>query len=164
MSSVNMSNAGCPTYGICKRCFNSGPVGKVCYLCSTNRETGQTYVFCVVYTKPYGNGGATRLIDAVYLSSILGKQHEVAKADRKVWWCREPQYEPSIEILEFHVARKYNLHYIGIDRATKLANQAFVADMNELHEVFDKEQDYLYATAPIGQQECVERYPEITRK
>ena len=77
--------------------------------------------------------------------AILGKQHEVAKADWKVWWCREPQYELSIELLEFHVTRKYNLHFSGIDRAMKLANPAFVADMNELHEVFDKEQDYLYA-------------------
>ena len=35
------------------------------------------------------------VIDAEWLSSILGRGHKVAKADRKIWWCHIPMEEIS---------------------------------------------------------------------
>ena len=88
-----LSNTGCSMYGNCKGCYASGPVGKVC-ICSVERQPGSRYGYCVIYRKPGGIGSSPRLIDAEFFSRIMGRGHEMAKADRKVWWIKEPQYTP----------------------------------------------------------------------
>jgi hypothetical protein len=67
-----------PTYGACFKCWSSGPVGKECSRCERERM-----FFLVVRC-------GDKIIDAEYLSAMLGADHEVARADRVRTWSVTP--------------------------------------------------------------------------
>jgi hypothetical protein len=70
------SRARCPTYGNCTRCDMSGPVGQPCQECV---DVGYAVVLYEL-----------KIVDAQFFSTLLGKGHLVAKANRKYAWIRTP--------------------------------------------------------------------------
>ena len=66
------STTACPTYGLCKWCFGSGPVGLHCQNCKKDD------CFYKVVMKKRDK----KILDAEWISRYFGTTHLVAKADR----------------------------------------------------------------------------------
>lgn len=79
------STAGCPTYGNCNKCFQSGPVGQRCNRCRS-RNSG----YMIIVTQPPKK--PQLVIDAEYFGKMCGEGHQVAMADRVHKWIEPPTY------------------------------------------------------------------------
>jgi hypothetical protein len=97
-SIIQKSNASCPTYGTCGKCFRCGPVADVC--CS-DPENGRTYIFVVMYHGYY------TIIDSEWLSKLMDTQKVVAKADRVWIWERVPTRRLTLDMVREEISRKY---------------------------------------------------------
>jgi hypothetical protein len=85
------SRAGCPTYGNCTKCFESGPMNMRCRICDDDKH-GHGHGI-LRFPHPYRQGDM-RIVDAENWARIMGqeKTHVVALADRRITWIREPDH------------------------------------------------------------------------
>jgi len=114
------STGHCPTYGNCIRCLKSGPVNKHCNECERQYEVG----YKVMYL-PNGT-----IIDAEYLSSIVGKNHETALANRTQDWIRTPSGNLSLDLtLHVRLHEKHQAHAIDKRKELILADKMLVWDI-----------------------------------
>ena len=88
-----------PTYGNCRECFMSGPVGVYCDNCNS-----PTCGYVIMFTSPFNS---TKILDAENLSRILGSGHLVAKADG--WTIITQKMEPFNRRKFCEIANKMNM-------------------------------------------------------
>ena len=93
---LSKSMAGCQIYGTCEKCYSSGPVCKVCYVC------GGACIYHVIYYKE-------RIIDSITLALKLERGYEPAMADRTFNWDNDPVKNETIEWLEYAVIKDREL-------------------------------------------------------
>ena len=88
------STLACPTYGLCKMCFGSGPVGMHCQICKMNDN----------YYKVVLKKRDRKILDAEWISRYFGTTHLVAKADRTHNWSQAPMeligYDAIMEFID----------------------------------------------------------------
>jgi hypothetical protein len=79
------STARCPTYGLCKTCFGSGPNLMYCQAC---RHPGCGY-------KVVRDVESMKILEAEWISRFFATTHVVADADRTQAWVGQPMYNMS---------------------------------------------------------------------
>jgi hypothetical protein len=67
----------------------------------------------------------------------MGREHEVAKADRTVWWLQEPQHEINEEAIRIRMHIKYRIPERLSRRETIERYPEYVSKMREIHEVIE---------------------------
>ena len=77
------SNARCPTHGNCERCYKAGPVGLRC-VCG-----GGAYKVIMAHERN-DDMRRRRIVDAEKLAELLGKDVQIAQADRRFNWVSTP--------------------------------------------------------------------------
>jgi DNA polymerase II large subunit len=60
-----------PTHGNCNKCYKRGPLLKNCNECENDNKTGHVILV---------NNG--KILDAIMIAEVLGKNYETAKVDR----------------------------------------------------------------------------------
>ena len=108
------SAARCPTYGNCKVCWKSGPVGKRCNYITCTGNRGAIYVVTYVLDDTRGK---RHTMDAENLATLVHRPHEVAKADGTMTWLSPPSqsYELS-HFLQVVVQKQFQYRHTGLER------------------------------------------------
>ena len=92
MSPLSMETMeGPPTYGTCRMCYSSGPIGMDCICCE---KPGTQYLMLMTV-----NGIKDIItIDAEWFAGVVGGDHKIAKADRMHQWVCPPfmLFEPTL--------------------------------------------------------------------
>ena len=99
---ARMSTAACPTYGSCTYCFRGGPVGKLCTECMGGPVKQRYYVL-----RTY-NERDRYTLDSLTLAGVLGRTHEVAKANRKIDWLQTPTMSGNSDCMTLAIGRECN--------------------------------------------------------
>jgi hypothetical protein len=80
---VMKSTPRCPTYGVCRHCFSSGPVHMWCQICRNKHE---------IYMIPERNG---KFLDAEWISRFFGTSH----LDVSIQFAQRPDFPTGMKIL-----------------------------------------------------------------
>ena len=94
-----VSRSRAPTYGSCRSCFRSGPLGKCCNRCN-NANTQYEAILHLVK-------GANETLDSITLSEVMGQGHEVCLADHMMDWNRTPCRHFNSESAKLVIDKRY---------------------------------------------------------
>jgi hypothetical protein len=102
------SVAGCLTYGNCTRCLSSGPVGMHC-------RDHVDEQFKVLITN-------NRMMDAQFISELVGKKHMTAKANQTFHWLRTPMTRYPTDLIEIRIKTKHEKEKDQVEREERIRN------------------------------------------
>jgi hypothetical protein len=84
----------CPTYGVCKVCFSSGPVHMLCQKCKTK---GHRYYLLRM------NGVCGKILDAEWILGFFGTSHVDVRADKTQNWLTQKIWNVSREGVKAYI-------------------------------------------------------------